>query len=100
EQLLADGHEVVALDNLKHGHAAAVLPEAQFVEADLLDAVRLTETVAASRVEAVIHLAAEALIAESVRDPALFFRANTVGGLNLVEAMLAAGVKRLIFSST
>ena len=100
EQLLADGHEVVALDSLKHGHAAAVLPEAQFVEADLLDAVRLTEIVAASRVEAVIHLAAEALIAESVRDPALFFRANTVGGLNLVEAMLAAGVKRLIFSST
>jgi len=100
EQLLGDGHEVVALDSLKHGHAAAVLPGAQFVEADLRDAARLAGSVAASRVEAGSHLAAEAQIAESVRDPGLFFRANTVGSLNLVEAMLAAGVKRLIFSST
>jgi len=100
EQLLTDGHEVVALDSLKHGHAAAVLPAAQFVKADLLDAAGLADIVKSSRPEAVIHLAAEARIAESVRDPGLFFRANTVGSLNLVEAMLAAGVRRLIFSST
>jgi UDP-glucose 4-epimerase len=100
EQLLEDGHEVIALDSLKHGHTAAVLPGAQFVKADLLDAAGLADIVGASRVEAVIHLAAEARIAESVRDPGLFFRANTVGSLNLVEAMLAAGVQRLIFSST
>lgn len=100
EQLLDEGHDVVALDSLKHGHAAAVLPDAELIRADLLDAARLNDIVASSRVEAVIHLAAEALIDESVRNPGLFFGVNTVGGLNLVEAMLAAGVKRLIFSST
>ena len=100
EQLLDEGHDVVALDSLKHGHAAAVLPNVELLEVDLLDAARLKDVVASSRVEAVIHLAAEALIDESVRDPGLFFRVNTVGSLNLVEAMLASGVKRLIFSST
>src|SRR5581483_11548880 len=50
--------------------------------------------------DAVVHLAAEALIDESVRDPGRFFRANVTGGLNLVDAMIAHGVFRLIFSST
>jgi UDP-glucose 4-epimerase len=100
EQLLDAGHDVVALDSLKHGHAAAVLPAASFVQGDLLDAEGLKRVVASSEVDAVIHLAAEALIDESVRNPGLFFRVNTVGGLNLLDAMVAAGVKRLIFSST
>jgi UDP-glucose 4-epimerase len=99
-QLLEAGHDVVALDSLKNGHSAAVVPQAQFVKADLLDADGLKRIVASTGVDAVIHLAAEALIKESVRDPGLFFRVNTVGGLNLLEAMLAAGVPRLIFSST
>jgi UDP-glucose 4-epimerase len=50
--------------------------------------------------DAVVHLAAEALIDESVRNPGLFFRVNVTGGLNLLDAMAAAGVQRLIFSST
>jgi UDP-glucose 4-epimerase len=100
EQLLDEGHEVVALDSLKHGHAAAVPPQVELLGLDLLDAERLAAVVASSRVDAVIHLAAEASIDTSVRDPGLFFRVNTVGGVNLVEAMLAAGVKRFIFSST
>ena len=100
EQLLEAGHDVVALDSLKEGHAAAVLPPARFVRADLLDASGLRSIVTSSEVDAVIHLAAAARIDESVRNPGLFFSVNTVGGLNLVEAMLEAGVKRLIFSST
>ncbi len=100
EQLVAQGHTVVALDSLKHGHAGAVMPHVELLQVDLLDADRLKHIVASSRVDSVIHLAAEALIDESVRDPGLFFRVNTVGGLNLLEAMVAAGVKRLIFSST
>jgi UDP-glucose 4-epimerase len=100
EQLLDAGHEVLALDNLKHGHSAAVLPPAQLIRGDLLDAAWLTEVLVQNHVEAVLHLAAEALIDESVRNPGLFFRVNTVGGLNLLDAMAAAGVRRLIFSST
>jgi UDP-glucose 4-epimerase len=51
-------------------------------------------------VDAVAHLAAEALIDESIRDPGKFFRANLVGGLSLLDAMVGHGVKRLVFSST
>jgi UDP-glucose 4-epimerase len=66
----------------------------------LLDREWLMATVRQSGVDAVVHLAAEALIDESIRDPGTFFRVNVTGGLNLLDAMAAAGVRRLIFSST
>jgi UDP-glucose 4-epimerase len=98
EQLLANGHEVVAFDNLRHGFRAAVHPEARFVEGDLLDAPLLTRLLAAERPGAVVHLAAEAAIDNA--DPGRFFRVNVTGGINLLDAMVTAGVERLIFSST
>jgi len=100
EQLVEQGYDVVALDNLRHGHARALHPQATFVQADLLDRAALDALLTAQPVDAVVHLAAEALIDVSVRDPGLFFRVNVAGGLNLLEAMMAAGVKRLVFSST
>jgi UDP-glucose 4-epimerase len=100
ERLIEHGHQVVALDNLQHGHQDAVHPAARFVHADLLDRDHLRELLGDARVDAVVHLAAEALIDESVRDPGRFFRANVTGGLNLLDAMVAAGVGRMIFSST
>ncbi len=100
EQLVEEGHQVVALDNLRHGHRAAVDPQAQFVHGDLVDGQWLHAFLAASPVDAVVHLAAEALIDVSMRDPGLFYRCNVTGGLNLLEAMVAAGVKRIVFSST
>ena len=100
ERLIGQGHQVVALDDLRHGHRDAVHPEARFVEGDLLDREWLMTTVRNAGADAVVHLAAEALIDESVRNPGTFFRVNTSGGLNLLDAMAAAGVRRLIFSST
>jgi len=100
ERLIDEGHQVLALDNLRHGHRDAVHPAARFVEGDLLDRPWLIEEVRRSGVEAVVHLAAEALIDESIRDPGTFFRVNVTGGLNLLDAMAAGGVRRLIFSST
>jgi len=100
EQLIEQGHEVVALDNLHHGHRAAVHPQATFLQGDLLDADWLKGVVADAAVDAVVHLAAEALIDISLRDPGLFFRVNVTGGINLLEAMAASGVRRLVFSST
>ena len=100
ERLVADGHAVTALDNLRHGHREAVHPAATFVEGDLLDREWLAAIVRDGCHEAVVHLAAEALIDESVRDPGRFFRVNVTGGLNLLDAMAAAGVRRLVFSST
>jgi UDP-glucose 4-epimerase len=100
EQLIEEGHQVVALDSLKNGHRAAVHPQAQFVQGDLLDAAWCKRLLAVTRVDAVVHLAAEALIDVSMRDPGLFFQVNVTGGLNLLDAVVGAGVKRLVFSST
>ena len=100
ERLLDRGHAVVAFDNLSRGHRAAVPEQADFVEGDLRDRARVAEVVAEARPDAVIHLAAEALVSESVARPATFFDVNVTGGLNLLDAMRAAGVERLVFSST
>lgn len=100
EQFIEQGIEVVALDSLVHGHRAAVHPEAEFVRLDIRDRDALTQLLRTSRVDVVVHLAAEALIDESVRNPGRFYEANVCGGLNLLEGMKAAGVKRIIFSST
>ena len=100
EQLIDEGHAVVALDSLKHGFREAVHPAARFVQGDILDAPLLTELMREEEIEAVAHLAAEAFIDDSLRDPGLFYRVNVCGGLNLLEAMRAAGAARLVFSST
>ncbi len=98
EQLIEGGGEVVALDNLQSGHRAAVHSGARFVEGDLCDGDWLRGVLTAHPVDAVVHLAAEALIDD--RDPGRFYRVNVCGGLNLLEGMAAARVTRLIFSST
>lgn len=100
EQLVEAGHQVVVLDSLKYGFKAAVHPAARFVQGDLLDEDLLGRTLAENQIEAVAHLAAEAFIDDSIRDPGLFYRVNVTGGLNLLDAMIRAGVKRLVFSST
>jgi UDP-glucose 4-epimerase len=73
---------------------------ARFVRLDLLDGDGLKRLLCANPVDAVMHLAAEALIDESLRDPGRFFHVNVSGGLNLLEAMVAANVRRIVFSST
>jgi len=100
EHLVKQGHAVTALDSLRHGHRAAVHPAAVFVHGDLLNETWLRSFVLSTPLDAVVHLAAEALIDESLRDPGRFFRANVCGGLNLLDAMVAAKVDRLVFSST
>jgi UDP-glucose 4-epimerase len=91
QQLLESGHQVVAIDSLQHGHRAAVLPPAEFIQGDLLDADWLKSVLSSNSFDAVVHLAAEALIDESIRNPGLFFRVNVTGGLNLLDAMVGAG---------
>jgi UDP-glucose 4-epimerase len=100
EQLIAQGHSVVVFDSLIYGHRAAVHPAAKFVQGDLLDAAALKELLATEGFDAVAHLAAEAYIDESLRDPGRFYRVNVTGGLHLLDAMVAAGVRKLVFSST
>lgn len=100
EELLIDGHQVVVYDNLSKGHRAAVVPGAQFVQADLGDGQRLRQTLEQERVEAVIHMAAYSLVGESSANPAKYYQNNVATGLVLLDAMLESGVKKLVFSST
>lgn len=100
EQLVEQGHAVCVLDNLKYGFREAVHPAARFVHGDVSDEVCLRDLLRHEHTEAVAHLAAEAFIDDSIRDPRLFYRVNTCGGFRLLEAMVDAGVQRLVFSST
>jgi UDP-glucose 4-epimerase len=99
-QLLAGGHEVTVLDNLERGHRQAIPEGAQLVVADLLDRDAVDATLRDGGFDAAVHFAALALVAESVSHPERYYRTNVGGTLNLLEAMVAAGVPRLVFSST
>jgi UDP-glucose 4-epimerase len=100
ETLLDRGHDVVVFDNLGRGHRAAVDPRAAFIEGDLRDLDATVAAVAESQPDAVMHFAAYALVPESMNEPEAYFRNNIVGGINLAEAMLRSGVKKMVFSST
>lgn len=100
EELLAAKHDVTAYDDLRTGHRDAVIPPARLVEADLLDATALGDALRAGRIEAVVHMAANALVGESMAEPATYYRNNLTGGLVLLDAMRAAGVETIVFSSS
>ena len=100
EELTNAGHQVTVLDNLSNGHRAAVTPAARLVVADLADRARLAPLLREQRIEAVVHMAGSILVPESMRQPDRYYRNNVINGLHLVEAMLAADVRLLVFSST
>jgi UDP-glucose-4-epimerase GalE len=98
--LIDAGYRPVVFDNLSTGHRQAVPRGAQFLRGDLLRPATLRRAFAAHEFAAVFHFAAKALVGESVADPALYYRENVSGTLQLLETMLAQGVKRIVFSST
>jgi UDP-glucose-4-epimerase GalE len=97
--LAAAGHAPVAYDNLSRGHRELVRWGPLEV-GDLADRARLDEVFARHRPAAVMHFAALAYVGESVQDPALYYRNNVGGTLELVEATRRAGVAAFVFSST
>jgi UDP-glucose 4-epimerase len=100
ELLLGKGHEVVVYDNLCHGHRSLVPGSAEFVEGELADRPKLEQMFASRPFDGVMHFAALIEAGESMKKPELYFRNNTASTLALLEAMLAQGVNRLVFSST
>jgi UDP-glucose 4-epimerase len=100
EVLLDSGHEVVVYDNLQKGHAAAIAEGARFIKADLSDGEAIRAALHDHSIEAVVHMAADSLVGESVVNPEKYYWNNMVAGLSLLEAMLYCQVKRLVFSST
>jgi len=97
--LLEHGHEVTVLDNLSRGHRDAA-GSARFVQVDLLDRSRLAAALADGRFDAVMHFAALCYVGESVQKPDLYYRNNVAGSVNLLDAMMEARVRNLVFSSS
>ncbi len=100
ECLLNEGHQVTVFDNLGRGHRDAIDERATFIQGDLCDREGVREAMLEAKPDAVMHFAAFALVGESMEQPAMYFHNNVTGGIHLLEAMLAANVKRIIFSST
>ena len=93
------GHEVVVLDNFSGGHRWAV-KWGPCVEGDLGDVALVTQALKTYGIDAVLHFAASIQVGESVRDPKKYFWNNVVNTLRLLDAMLAAGVPHIVFSSS
>ncbi len=100
DAILAAGHDVVVLDDLSTGHAAVVPFAARFVRGSYGDEAAARDLLASAGVDAILHCAARSLVGESVTDPARYYRDNVAGGVALLEAARAAGVRRIVFSST
>lgn len=96
--LVEAGHEAVVLDDLSTGHRDAVPVGASFVESSLSAVGRVLTPGAGF--DAVIHLAAKSLVGESEQRPEMYWRENVGGAMDLLDAMRAADVRRIVFSST
>jgi UDP-glucose 4-epimerase len=93
------GHDVWCFDNLCAGHRQAALP-GRLIVGELADRVTVEEVLRAHKIDTVMHFAAFAAVGESVEDPAKYYQNNVAASLSLLEAMRAADVRRMVFSST
>ncbi len=100
EVLVSRGMSVIALDSLLEGHRAAIPPSAIFCQVDLANRPQLESVFAQHKIDAVMHFAAEALVAKSVSNPSIFYATNVACGVNLLDAVTRHGIKKFIFSST
>lgn len=96
------GYEVVVLDNLSYGHPEIVrdVLKVELIVGDTCDRPFLDNLFATREIAAVMHFAAYIAVGESVQEPAKYYHNNVIGTLTLLEAMLAANVKKFVFSST
>jgi len=97
--LLDQGHDVTVVDNLSKGHRHNV-PADRLHVIDIADTPAMANVLRRTHCDAVIHFAAFIAVGESMREPGRYFRNNVCGSLSLLEAMIEAGVKHLVFSST
>lgn len=99
-QLLARGYQAVVLDDLSNSNKASVPAGARFLEGSIADRALLERVFSEHKIDAVMHFAAFIEAGESMKYPEKYFRNNTANALNLLEAMLAHGIRRIVFSST
>jgi UDP-glucose 4-epimerase len=100
ERLLAKGEQVVVLDDLVHGHRAAVPAEIPLYQGNIGDRELVARIAREHTLESCIHFAALIEVGESVLKPAKYFENNTAQGIALLGALLEAGLRRIVFSST
>ena len=100
EYLAGAGEDVIVLDDLSKGYRGALMPEAVFVEGSILDKARLADLFRDHEVDTVLHFAASIEVGESCENPLKYFENNTIGAHCVLGAMVSAGVRRFILSST
>lgn len=98
--LIDRGEDVVIIDNLETGHIEAVHEKARFYKGDIRDRAFLDSVFAKEKIDAVIHFAANSLVGESMVDPLKYYDNNLCGTKVLLEAMVAHGIDKIVFSST
>jgi UDP-glucose 4-epimerase len=99
-QLLKNGHQVVAFDNLSTGHLAAVPEGVVFYPVDIGDRDSISDILHDQHFDAIFHFAAKALIPESVSNPGVFFDQNVASGIAFLESVRSAGINKFVFSSS
>ena len=99
-ELIDAGRDVVVADNLLTGFRAAVHPKARFYQLDIRDRSALDELFTKEKIEGVIHFAASSQVGESMSNPLKYYNNNLYGTMVLLQAMVAHGVDKIVFSST
>lgn len=100
ELLRAAGSDVVVLDDLLRGHRSAIAADVPFYSGKIGDRALLERIASEHAIDACIHFAALAAVGESVANPAWYYENNVGQGVVLMDALMEAGVRRLVFSST
>ncbi len=90
----------MVLDDLSSGHREALPDDVALVEGDAGDRALVGRILQDHGIEAVVHFAGSIVVPESVADPLEYYRNNTCASRNLIQACVAAGVRRFVFSST
>lgn len=96
------GYDVIVLDNLVYGHQEIVekVLQVKLIIGDISDRPLLEQIFANHKIEGVMHFSAYTYVGESVSNPAKYYQNNVVATLTLLEAMIAANIKKFVFSST
>lgn len=100
QESINNGHRVVVYDNLSKGHCAAVPVDIPLVIGDIRDGEQLKYTVQNYQIDAVMHFAADSLVAQSMQQPLKYYQNNVAATMQLLETLLSCGVRNLVFSST
>lgn len=98
--LLEEGFQTVVFDSLEYGHREVIPRESVFIKGNLLNLKDLKDVFKKYKIDAVVHFAGYTSVGESVQNPGKYYQNNVGGSLNLLEEMVAAGVKKIVFSSS